>query len=35
VVVDDVEDHLDSRAVQGLDHALELVHLRAQGPCTR
>ena len=27
VVVDDVEDHLDPRPVQGLDHALELAHL--------
>ncbi len=31
VVVDDVEDHLDARAVQGLDHALELAHLLAAG----
>ena len=29
VVVDDVEDHLDPRPVQGLDHALELAHLLA------
>ena len=29
VVVDDVEDHLDARAVQRLDHALELAHLLA------
>ena len=29
VVVDDVEDHLDARPVQGLDHALELAHLLA------
>ena len=27
VVVDHVEDHLDARAVQRLDHALELAHL--------
>ena len=31
VVVDDVEDHLDSRAVERLDHALELAHLFAVG----
>ena len=29
VVVDDVEDHLDARAVQRLDHPLELAHLLA------
>ena len=29
VVVDHVEDHLDARAVQGLDHPLELAHLLA------
>ena len=29
VVVDHVEDHLDARLVQGLDHALELAHLLA------
>jgi hypothetical protein len=29
VVVDDVEDHLDAREVQRLDHALELAHLLA------
>ena len=29
VVVDHVEDHLDARPVQGLDHALELAHLLA------
>ena len=29
VVVDDVEDHLDPRPVQGLDHPLELAHLLA------
>ena len=29
VVVDDVEDHLDSGTVQRLDHALELTHLLA------
>ena len=29
VVVDDVEDHLDARGVQRLDHALELAHLLA------
>ncbi len=29
VVVDDVEDHLDARAVQRLHHALELAHLLA------
>ena len=29
VVVDDVEDHLDPRAVQRLDHPLELLHLLA------
>ena len=31
VVVDDVEDHLDARAVQRLDHALELAQLLAGG----
>ncbi len=31
VVVDDVEDHLDPRPVQRLDHALELAHLVAVG----
>jgi len=29
VVVNDVEDHLDPRSVQSLDHALELVELLA------
>ena len=29
VVVDDVEDHLDPRAVERLDHPLELLHLLA------
>ena len=30
VVVDDVEDHLDPRAVHRLDHRLELLHLLAE-----
>ena len=32
VVVDDIEDHLDSLLVQGLHHALELAHLLAAAP---
>ena len=32
VVVDDVEDHLDARAVERLDHPLELPHLLAARP---
>ncbi len=32
VVVDDVEDHLDPRAVERLHHALELAHLLAARP---
>ena len=31
VVVDDIEDHLDSRSVQRLHHSLELPHLLAAG----
>ena len=32
VVVDDVEDHLDARAVERLHHPLELAHLLAARP---